>query len=177
MNKQGIELAVNFFVTLILTLVVLGIGIYMARNLFFTSYAITDDSFEKFDRQTEALYCQGTTLVCIGRDTATLGSTNHHVFTLHILNVGMGDGTFTVNVAPGPWFEADGSAHEASTNPILYLPHSRPVFIENTKETNVGIAVQRTTTMAKGTYTVDVEVLNPNGYLYGGKQRLNIKII
>ncbi len=178
MNNRGIELAVNFFVTLILTLVVLGIGIYLARDLFTASTDITQDSFDKLDRQTESLFCQGTSQVCIGRDTVTLGRDSHFVFTIHIINVLTPpiNGIFTIQAQAGPWFSADGASHPASTNPLLFFPDTRSEMIKNTEEKSFGIAVQRGNGMTKGTYTLDVEVSDPGGEPYGGKQRLNVKL-
>ena len=174
MNNRGMELAINFFVTLILTLVVLGMGIYLARGLFSASYDITQQSFDEIDDKTDSLFCQGNIKVCIGRDTITLTS-NHYVFTLHLVNAAGEDKTFTLIVEAGPWFDSDGTKHDASTNPLLYLPHNRQLYLKNTEEASIGIAVQRVNSMEKGTYTLGVEV-RTNELTYGGKQRLYVKL-
>ncbi|MCX6710365.1 MAG: hypothetical protein NTV63_05455 [Candidatus Woesearchaeota archaeon] len=85
-GKKGIELSVNFIVTLVLAIVVFGFGLYMARTLFSGSDNFLKMKSQSFESQLEAISCDGTEFVCVGSIQKKVKQGGIAVFTLSILN-------------------------------------------------------------------------------------------
>lgn len=64
-DKRGIELSINFLVTLIIAIVLFGMGIFLANMIFSGGGEIAERQFADFDRQVGELACYSSDNVCI----------------------------------------------------------------------------------------------------------------
>jgi len=167
MNKKGMELAISFFVTLIIALVVFSGSIYIVKQFFTTA----TETRENIDRQTEAeiqsLLREGTP-VAIPLSKKRIVKGKSDTFWVGIENILEQDNEFYVRACFSNAFDTNGQimiepeAGFIENNWILYSegPHAIPkndfkavsIFVNVDQKSATGIRTE------KGTYTFNVYV-------------------
>jgi len=163
-GKKGIELSVNFFVMLILAIVLFGFGIYFASTLFKTGGLITEQAFEKFDAQIENLACSTADKVCIPVSTKSIGGGNHVIMAIVVENVLGERRDFEIYAEPSAYVDKGGEERPFDAAKLLVSPSPakrRVLPLENREKKSVGIAVQPVG-VGSGTYAFNVWVSYKN---------------
>jgi hypothetical protein len=156
-NKRGIELTVNFFVIMIISLVILGMGIYLV-SLFFTT---TEEVKTNLDIQTERHIQRiliGGERVAIPINEKEIRRGKGDIFGLGILNILGETKNFTINIEDGPFITTTNEISNPSVN-IIHLP-SQTKEILNNEQKIFGIPVRVPRKAQIGTYILNVYVCN-----------------
>ena len=159
-GKKGIELSVNFIVMLILAIVLFGFGLYFARELFSASGEITEQAFEKFDKEVENLACATADKVCIPVSTKSTGGGNHVVMAVMVENVLGERRDFQIYAVPSIHVDKTGNEQPFDAAKLLVSPsqaNPRIIPLENREKRAIGIAVQPVG-VGSGTYAFNVYV-------------------
>lgn len=165
MNKKGIELAVNFVVILILSVIVFGMGIYMV-NMFFKS---SEDIKEQISKQTEdqimRLLISGDR-VSIPITKQTIKRGRSYTFGVGVLNVKQTSSTdFAICMESGPAVLADGSIDQnpgGAGSQIVSMDFldKRTVTLKNNEHEILTMPVSVPGDAAPGDYVINVYVLD-----------------
>ena len=84
--KKGIQLTLNFLVTVIIALAIFGLGIKFISNLAGDATELESLTTEQLDKRIENLVC-GTDKVCIGTNKKIIQKGNFDVFGIKIINI------------------------------------------------------------------------------------------
>jgi hypothetical protein len=164
MNKKGIQLSVNFFVWLIIILVIFSGSLFFIRN-FFTS---AEDIKQSIDRETDAelqRLLRGGSIVSIPINKVNLKRGQQEIFWLGILNIDERSTDFTIDVKFAKAFTSDEEIiKETDANFIeenWVLASEGPHSISVNDYLPVGILVKvgdrmGSKTTIKGTYVFNV---------------------
>ncbi len=166
-NKKGIELSINFMVTLILAIVIFTFGIVFARNLLSGAEDITRMTEEDLDDKIGELLCPGDEKVCFGIQTKTLKQDELGIFGVNVLNILGYDADFTLNVQPAGVILKGQSSISTPNPPLQQLPSEpRTERIENNMNKVIGIGIKPPKEARPGKYIFDVTV-SYSGGVYG----------
>lgn len=160
MNRRGIELSINFLVTFILAIVLFGLGILFAKNLFGGSNELVDVTQEQLDDAIERMFCNQNELVCLNLNSLTLARGDSHVFGVMVLNA-LPAADFHVDVTTTRFIDKDGNPVPPTgppANPLDIFPDGLDFTLEKNKEERVGFRIAALPTNPKGKYIVDVLV-------------------
>ena len=170
-NKKGIELSLNFFVILILSLVLFGLGVTFMSKLFTEAQDIASLTAEDIDDKVGSLVCEGSDIVCVGEDKKKAKRTGYGIFGVKILNI-MDSQEFEVTISrPIPsGFTADNK--DIASDNLLINPQSRSVYIQRNEEQKIGIGIQVPADAVSGTYIFNIDIKTAGGEQYGTVQKL-----
>ena len=162
-KKAAIGLAINTIVIVIISIVILGAGVALMRNMI----GGAEDIKAQLDRQTEAelerlLIDQGKK-VALPLHTATVEAGESHVFGLGILNIDVDSyGTqFTMEVLYSSYIDDEGNdgALDADDEPLSWLLYdSGPVTVNENEHYSEAIQVNLPEDAPKGTHIFNVKV-------------------
>jgi hypothetical protein len=159
MNKKAIELSIRFLVTIVIALVVFGMGIYFVRTLFGGAEEIVSESQSKLDRQIGDLICEHADKACMPISSKTVRRTEDFIFGIKIINVFPGtEKAFAIEVSAGRNLEGQGTIPKP-----LIAPEK--LIIKSKEGVSKGMMVQVPSDTPSGRYVFDVTVLynsNPN---------------
>src|SRR3989344_4564317 len=88
MNKRGIELSVNFFVVLVISLVVFGLGLKLLSDVMSKSDDMMYWTFKQLDSELQNFNCQPGEVVCVSTREKTIKPGEHDVLGIKIVNLG-----------------------------------------------------------------------------------------
>jgi hypothetical protein len=186
MNKKGIELSVNFLVTIILAITILVFGITFIGNLLGGAEDISKMTAEDLDSRIDELLCPGDERVCFGMRTKTLRIDELGIFGIRVLNVLGEDAQFSVTVtipASGGYIPKGGTVTAIPSPPLSIVPPAgtpRTELIRNNEEASIGIGIKppKSPQAAKpGRYIFDVVVsCDKCGTELYGKNRLYVDV-
>ena len=160
LKKGAIELSVNFFVILIISLVIFGFGIRFIYTLSSKATELRDLTFEDLDKKIGDLVCEGSERVCVGMDRKTIERGKFDVFGVKVLNIGA-EQNFDIQVTPAtPYIGYKKDNQQGITSPNLILKFRNTVFIKANEGTNLAIGVEVPTNSVSGTYILNVDIMN-----------------
>jgi len=156
MDKRGIELSINFLVTIIIALVIFAFGIKFIYDIASQATELEGLTTEDLDERIGQLLCESTDRVCIGIDRRTIENGDFGVFGLKIINV-QESRNFHVEAIP--------SGHTVNNGPISILTGNellvklrKDLFIGRNQEETVGIGIEVPRGAEAGTYIINVQV-------------------
>ncbi|MBW2984232.1 hypothetical protein KY361_03900 [Candidatus Woesearchaeota archaeon] len=169
MNKKGIELSVNFLVTIILAITIFVFGIMFARNLLGGAEDITRMSEEDLDAKMDDLMCPGDERVCFGVRTKTAKRGELVIFGIRILNVLDDPKEFIIEVnAIGAILKGERDITNLpnlvifkSVKPLAVLPERRTETIDTNDDMKIGVGIQPANNAPPGKYILDIYVRCP----------------
>lgn len=160
-SKKGIELSINFLVTLIIAIVVFGMGLFLANMIFGGGESAAEQSFEDFDKQVGELACYAADNVCVHVKTATIRRGKFKVLAVTVKNALQEQKEFKVVVLNTKMVDAvTGDAVEPpNTELLLYgLKDGRIETLEKGEKKTFGIGIEVPEDAESGQYTLDVWV-------------------
>ena len=173
MNKKGFEIAINFIVILIITLVVFGMGLYFAKQIFFKAKQITAQLDQNSEDRINLLLDRGEQ-VAFPITSKDISGNEIAVFGLGVLNV-LDSGTmFTVEIKCSKYVNRAGAEVilggsktycDLEGNQKWSFPIDPFSLGKNDKKV-IPIAIVPPSGKPAGTYAFQVTV-NANGKLYG----------
>lgn len=156
-DKKGIELSLNFLVTIIIALTIFMFGIGFIYNLASEAQGLEEVSIDSLDRRIGSLLCDGTDRVCIGMDRQTIERGEFGIFGLKITNVNADEESFDIIVEPSGFTQNNGPI-EPVTGDQITTKYRSNVVLERNKQEEMGIGVQVSKDARTGTYILDVRV-------------------
>lgn len=159
-NKKGIELSINFLVTLILAITIFSFGIIFARNLIGGASELTELTDSDLDKRIGELLCSGNERVCYGIRDKTIRRGEFDIFGVRILNVlNQGDVEFTITVSDTGIIPKGKKVIQDVPDPRLnILPRTRTETIANNEDESFGIGIEVPKNAAPGRYILDIAV-------------------
>ncbi|MBI2107839.1 hypothetical protein HYX09_02925 [Candidatus Woesearchaeota archaeon] len=177
LNKKGFELAVNFLVVLIISVVVIGFGIKFVYDLVAQTSKLEQVSGEDLDARIGDLLCANEKQVCISGETKKVKQGDVGVFGVKILNVDSADHKYIV-VLSRCQFLASGSSSlqdctltganqqlitlpPVMTNPPPIAPgtgQKREITIKSKNEGSIALGVEVKKNAPSATYILNVDV-------------------
>ena len=178
LRKGAIELSVNFFVILLISLVIFGFGIKFIYNLSSQATKLRDLTFDDLDKKIGSLVCGSSERVCVGVDRKTIENGNFDIFGIRILNIAA-DPNFDVDISPAsPYigYRKDDTT-VGITSPNLILKYRDALFIKTNEDANlaVGVEVPKNPAVISGTYILNVDIKN-GGARYGKTIKLYVDV-
>ncbi|PIN86014.1 hypothetical protein COV19_06695 [Candidatus Woesearchaeota archaeon CG10_big_fil_rev_8_21_14_0_10_44_13] len=159
-SKKGIELSVNFLVTLILAIVVFGMAIYLASIIFGGGESMAEKKFEDFDKEVGELACYASDNVCIHLKTETIQRGKFKSLAVTVKNVLPTEKQFRVIVKNTKMIDAAGQAITDFQRLSLFGVDvvGRTETLSKGEKKTFGIGVEVPKTAESGQYTLDVNV-------------------
>ena len=160
-NKRGIELAVNFFVIMIISLVILGMGIYLVSLFFKTTEELKTNLDEQTSKEIQKILFEGKR-VAIPLSNTELKRGKGHTFGLGILNILGETKNFKVHIGDGPIIKSDNTQINEDQNGYTPLEHIQDNIkeIQNNEQEITGVPVRVPRSAQLGTYVLNVYVCN-----------------
>ena len=93
-HKRGFELSINFIVMVILSLAMLGVGFYFAKNIFIQTYDIGQQLDDQTKSQIESKLRDPASLVAIGINQKSIKRGDHDIFGVGVANRNKEEGYF-----------------------------------------------------------------------------------
>ncbi len=184
-SKKGVELSVNFLVTLLLAITVLGFGIKFAYDIASSAQKIETQERERIDAELENLACRLEDRVCIGTTTKKVQQGKTAYFGVKVINVQNADKNFKLMVNfPSPC-GVDKSGNQIPDCSSLTPIYNQIEFTIAPKESSKQLVAVKIPKEAKsGTYIVTVQVFedrNSNnvvdtGEEYGSLQKIYLEV-
>lgn len=160
LNKKGIELSVNFLVTLILAIVVFGMAIYLASMIFGGGASMAEKKFSDFDRQVGEMACYASDNVCINIKTETINRGNLKTLAVTVKNV-LDQKQFRVIVINSRYVDAAGQEKTSGFTKLNLFGMDtlgRIETLEKAEKKTFGIGAEVPKTAPSGQYTLSVTV-------------------
>lgn len=177
--KKGIELSINFLVTIVIALTIFGFGVKFIYNLASEATELESLTTSELDKRIGDLLCESTDKICIGKDKKIIRKGDFDIFGIKLINIR--DVTnFKITIKrPNP------SGYTPSNNPIFgdelkWNPESRTERLEREEERELGLGISIPKTAISGTYIFDVNVSYDAGLgnfeSYGGLHKLYVEV-
>ena len=154
--KKGIQLTLNFLVTVIIALAIFGLGIKFISNLAGDATELESLTTEQLDKRIENLVC-GTDKVCIGTNKKIIRKGNFDVFGIKIINI-LETQEFNINIDVTKIIKDNEEITAENELNKVALRYRQSFIIEKNGEENVGIGVEVAKDAVSGTYILDVEI-------------------
>ena len=174
-NKEAVELSLNFIVILIISIIIFGFGIRFISKLSSQAIELQEITTSELDERIGNLVCEGSDRVCVGIDRKTIRRTKFDVFGLKIINILDSQGFDIIVTRPVPSGYTKNKA-EIQTDNLVWNPKTRTAFIEKNEEKNFGIGIQVPANAVSGTYIFDVKIQTQDGKPYSGTQKLYVDV-
>lgn len=155
--KKGIELSLNFMVTLIITFAIFVLGIKFIHSLAGEATELESLTTGQLDKRIGQLICESTERVCLGIAKKAIPKGSFDVFGIKVINI-LDGRDFIISVEkPVP------SGYKKSNEPIetngIKLKHRTSAFIGKNGEESIGIGVEVPKDAVSGTYIFNVKAL------------------
>ncbi len=159
MNKKAIELSMNFFVLLIISIAVFGYSLKFLYSAFESVSVLEQKSFDQLDKEVESLTCS-TQQVCLGTSWQQIARGSFKVFGLRILNSRTERADFDIDIE-----QKQGMGFPATE--LYFKPaHREVIALEPGEIKNLGIGVEIPKTAESGDYVLNIKVTS-DGEQYG----------
>ena len=162
MNKKAFQLSINFVVILIISITVFIFGISFLSKLFTGAEKISEDYYQKFDKQVEDLMCSGLERVCIPKDRVVVDRNNVAVFGVGILNVLGSTKNFRILVSHDSAYTKGGTPITCSNCDDWPIYTTNSLEIKNNEQENHAIVMATSSTLS-GIYIFDLVVCYDDG--------------
>jgi len=175
--KKGIELSMNFLVTIIIALVIFGFGVRFIYTLAAQATDLESITTDELDNKIGQLLCDSTDRVCIGIDKKTIQKGKFDVFGIKVININQGS-DFEMLISP--------SGHVKNNGPItpvepgkINIKYRQNFFIERNGEESLGVGVEVSRDAESGTYILDVnikQIASAGAEPYAGLHKLYVEV-
>ena len=155
--KKGFELSLNFLVTIIIALVILGFGVRFVYNLASQATQMSDITTEQLDKKIGELLCDSSEMVCIGVDKKTIQKGKYDVFGIKIVNIQDGR-NFMLSVTPVGYTKNNEPITDVGLDKIQ-VKYKDNFFIERNGQKEIGLGVEVAKNANSGTYILDAKVM------------------
>jgi len=159
--KGSIELSANFLVMIIISIVVFGLGLILAKQILTGSTDITEKSFAQLDKGVGELACLTGERICISIQQQTILKKEFKQFAIAIENVlqqpaDRQKDTFKVSITQA---KAVDKEEQPISSQLEWLPHVREDLIIPRQQTRtMGVGVQVPPDAEAGNYVFDIVV-------------------
>ena len=164
MNKKGIELSVNFLVTIIIALVIFGFGVKFVYNLVSEVSELETLTTDNLDKRIEDILCESADKVCIGVNKKVIPIGEFGVFGIKVINV-VDQTEFQIEINPGDGINKQGAS--VPNNKIKFKYNTEAFDLKRNEERSLGIGFgvpkDRNIEIESGTYIFNVEVKYASG--------------
>ena len=171
-KKKAIELSMNFFVVIIISIVIFGFGIKFLYSLAKSANDIQSMSIEDIDSKISNMVCNGNEKICIGTDTKTIKKGDFDVFGIKIVNVA-DSVDFEIQTTFSKAISKTNS--EFSSSNLIINPPDRSVTIEKNDEQSIGIGIEVPKNAISGKYIFNIEIKN-SGNMYVPIQKVYVDV-
>lgn len=154
--KKGIELSLNFLVTIIIALTIFTFGIKFISNLTKEAIELESITTEQLDKRIENLVCD-TYKVCIGINKKTIQKGEFDVFGIRIINI-LETQEFNINAEVTKIIKDSREIIDPNKLSKINLKHRKNFIIKKNNEENIGVGVEVAKDAVSGTYILDVEI-------------------
>jgi len=175
--KKGIELSLNFLVTIIIALVIFGFGVRFIYNLASEATELESMTTDELDKKIGQLLCDSTDRVCIGIDKKTIQKGKFDVFGIKVININPGS-DFEVQITPTGHVKDNGPIVQVEPGSIK-LNYRQAFFIDRNEEESLGVGVGVFKDAESGTYILDVnveQVTSTGAVPYAGLHKLYVEV-
>jgi hypothetical protein len=154
--KKGIELSLNFLVTVIIAITIFMFGIKFIYDLTSQATELEGLTTEDLDKRIGELLCESTQRVCIGLNKKEIRRGKLDVFGIKIINIDS-EKNFEIS--------ANVVGYTLNNNPIstdpdvlnkIDLKYRTTVFLGRNAEETIGLGVEVMKDAKAGTYILDV---------------------
>lgn len=167
-SKKGMELSIQFFVLLILAIVIFGYSVNFIYGIFTKASQLESMAFDQLDKQVESLTC-GTQQVCLGTARKTIARDSFKVFTVRVLNSRSERADFSMIVE-------DSGIRPEGADLLYFKPDARDFTLDAGEIKSLGVGVEVPATAESGNYVLNVKV-TLNGAQYGDVETYKINVI
>ena len=154
--KKGIELSLNFLVTIVIALAIFGFGIKFISNLSSDVKEMESLTIDDLDARIGQLACGAADKVCISPTKKVIKKGDFDVFGIIIINI-LNEGYFGVQITPSSL-----PGYTKNNEPILTdnikLKYRSGVSIKNNEEESIGVGVEVPKDTQSGIYIFDVKI-------------------
>src|SRR3989338_437711 len=130
--KKGIELSLNFLVTIIIAITIFMFGVKFIYTLTSEATNLESMTTDELDRKIGELLCDSTERVCIGIDKKTIQKGKLDVFGIKITNINSG-ANFEISIKPTGHVKGNGPVLPADPEAIK-LKYRQNFFIQRNGE-------------------------------------------
>jgi len=154
--KKGIELSLNFLVTVIIALVILAFGIKFISNIVGDVTELESLTTDQLDKRIENLAC-GTDRVCMGTNKKIIKKGNFDVFGIKIINI-LESQEFNIKIDVSKIIKGNEEITDLNELNKVNVKYRQTVIIEKNNEDNIGIGIGVAKDAISGTYILNVEI-------------------
>ena len=178
MNKKAMELAVNFIVILIISIVVFGMGLYFLKGFFGFATEQTEQLDINTEKMIQNILLDGSK-VAVPLDKKTVNRGSSAVFGVGILNI-LGDKeNFSITLNNSLIIDKQGVPVDISPleDPYLEFLSDYSRIVEANEQAIISIPIRVSRGAKSGTYIVDLDVYAGNSTeKYFNTVQLTVKV-
>lgn len=167
LNKKGIELAVNFLVVLIISVVLFAAGVAIIFKRYYHVSTIHPGAYDPCVDTSEK--------VCLSQDTFSLQPKELKTVNVHIKNVVGVKIVFNVSLKRNLGKDQSNAPHDDNFN-LTIVPLHQQLQINNNDEQEIMIGVRNDFGLKRGLYIVDLNVYLPDGQNYDSTHKITVSI-
>ena len=161
MKKQAVELSINFFVIIMISLVVFAIGLVFLRKIIFNTEPLIFNINQEIDKKLRNML-MGNQRVAVYPSMIELHRGKKQIIGVGILNTDALKTQFILNVRCKSFVHLDGVEVACPANALNIVYDSSNFEVKNNKKVTMGVAVQVERGAEKGTYLLEVTACSSN---------------
>ena len=177
MNKKGMELSVNFLVVVIISLVVLGMGLYFLYSLMGGALNKKEELDQRTQQELLRLLIDEGKKVALPLHVADIYSGDSHVFGIGILSVGLETNEVFLDIKLNNAVDGDGNPLQVDASQwVLYTLNAIPM--KEAEHRIEPILVDVPPDAKKGKYIFDAKVFTDSAKTqqYGNTQKFIVNV-
>jgi len=175
MRKKAQELSINFFVMLIITVVVFGFALAFAYKFFGKSAELQARIDQRTESELQTLISSQGMKVAVYPTQIEATPGKPQTLGVGILNILGQKKTFTVSMACTKYINTSSASLNCPSTSIKSVIQPS-IDIENNKEGIVGGVISVDNSASAGTYIFDINVYYDTTTPYGGLQKVYVKL-
>ena len=175
--KKGIELSLNFLVTIIIALVIFGFGVKFIYTLAAQATDLQSITTDELDNKIGQLLCDSTDRICIGIDKKTIQKEKFDIFGIKVININPGS-DFEMLITPTGHIKNNGPIMPVDSGKIK-IKYRQNFFIDRNGEESLGVGVEVSKDAESGTYILDVDIkqiTSTGAEPYAGLHKLYVEV-
>lgn len=175
--KKGIELSLNFLVTIIIALVIFGFGVRFIYTLAAQATDLESITTDELDNKIGQLLCDSTDRICIGIDKKTIQKGKFDVFGIKVININPGS-DFEMLITPTGLVKNNGPITPVDPGKIK-IKYRQNFFVERNGEESLGVGLEVSKDAESGTYILDVDIkqiTSTGAEPYAGLHKLYVEV-
>jgi len=171
MTKKGIQLTLNFLVTIIIAVVVFSFGVKFVYNLVSEVSELETLTYDNLNERIGDILCEGADKVCIGVNRKVIPRGKFDVFGIKIINV-VDVEDFNIIIDRSRSKRITNNQEFSVTANEIDLKFRNTFKIKKNEEENIGIGIEVKKEAPSGIYIFDVWVSYDDGRIidYGNNK-------